>query len=97
MDYNFIRKLFQAVSCREGSHDPQRTSGLTIFDIVTQFSFRARYMPLDTNAFLQNLKINWSSSYLFVAVDNKERVAHCGTKEYRDMARFVQNMKKIKR
>ncbi|CAH1764597.1 14267_t:CDS:2, partial [Entrophospora sp. SA101] len=26
MDYNFIRKLFQAVSCREGSHDPQRTS-----------------------------------------------------------------------
>jgi len=26
MDYNFIRKLFQAVSCREGSHSPQRTS-----------------------------------------------------------------------
>ncbi|CAJ0846400.1 17240_t:CDS:2 [Entrophospora sp. SA101] len=34
---------------------------------------------------------------LFVAVDNKERVVHYGTKEYRDMARFVQNRKKIKR
>ncbi|CAH1766711.1 2360_t:CDS:2 [Entrophospora sp. SA101] len=26
MDYNFIQKLFQAVSSREGSHAPQRTS-----------------------------------------------------------------------
>nr|CAG8605617.1 7645_t:CDS:2 [Entrophospora candida] len=34
---------------------------------------------------------------LFVAVDNKERVAHYGTKKYRDMARFVKNRRKIKR
>ena len=50
---NYLPLLYKILKIFEENNN---IKGLRIFDIVPQFSFRTRYMPLDTNALYKILK-----------------------------------------
>ena len=55
---NYLPLLYKILKIFEENNN---IKGLRIFDILLQFSFCTKYVPLDTDA-LYNILINWSSS-----------------------------------